>query len=282
MKHRILLLALVLAGGSAFAQSEIMSFLSFGFNARHETRGKTSYDYYYFFGFDGYSEALIYNDRWVEFGIGSMTFYPNGRIANGFPPYEYRRYTGQDNSAGYERMIPTQGYMGEEHILSNNGKLVYIAQTDARQPLMIADKIEHTAQSLTVYYTYNGISFRDRYYDIDRAQLLNLFLEGYVALIGEIHAMVNEGGYERGRLSEIIEPVFQRRTTRELAIFRNCLYAIKGMRFTTASWADFFNQYLPAYRAQYTNAEVTTMFNDNERWLLNLVIEQENRRSSRP
>lgn len=278
MKKLTLVFILMALGGLAFAQSEIMSFLSLGFNARQITWGDNVYDDYYFFGFDGYSEAFIYGDR-LELGLGSMTFYPNARIIYGFPPYEYRRYAGQDNSTGYERLVPTQGYSGEEHKVTANGRLVYWALTDERDPVNVAENIEQNAQGVTVSFSYNGTSYRYRYYNIPRAQLLDLYLEYYVKLVRDILELINENEYQfqRERLSEIILPVFQRRTAREMAIFRNGMYAIKGSRFTNASWTDFFNKYLPDYRARYTSAEVNNMFNENEQWLLDMVIQHEYR-----
>jgi hypothetical protein len=75
-----------------------------------------------------------------------------------------------------------------------------------------------------------------------------------------------------------IIPIIGGRTARELAIFRNCLYAIKGYKFANSTWTDFFNDYLAGYIGQFSNDKVTEMFTDNEKWLLNLVIQHENGR----
>jgi len=68
------------------------------------------------------------------------------------------------------------------------------------------------------------------------------------------------------------------RTERELAIFRNCLFAIKGYKFSNNTWTDFFNKYLVGYSGKFTNDKVMTMFSVNEKKLLDLIIRYENRR----
>jgi hypothetical protein len=63
-----------------------------------------------------------------------------------------------------------------------------------------------------------------------------------------------------------------------LAIFRNCLYAKYDYRFSSASWTEFFEKYLPNYRARYSNSEVAEMFTEADKWILDLIIQYENRR----
>jgi len=272
MKKTILVFIFIMINNFAFSQSDAIKFLSMGFNAVNDYKGNTSY---YFYGYDEYSEALI--NYYIGLSTGKPgTFYPNGDIINGFPPSEYSRYNGQNNSIGYYWHIPAQGTYGEEHKIEN-GKLEYWALTEMWNefeggPYLTAWKIEQNDQGITIYNS-DGIRIR-RYYNVSKTEVLDQFLLKYVELICTINELVNKNGQGH----DLIIPVLQGRTARELAIFRNCLFAIKGYRFTNPSWAEFFTKYLKNYKAQYSNAEVLAMFTENENWLLDLVLQYEKRR----
>jgi hypothetical protein len=283
MKKMLFLTIFIMVNSLLSSQSEIMRFISMGFNALNDQRDSVSYYDYYFYGFEDFSEAFIFSDR-IELNLGSMTFYPNARIIHGFPPYQYRQYSGQNNSIGYERIIPTQGFMGEEK-KHENGRLVYWALTDGRIPYTTVEKIQQNDVNVIINFRVdaaNEISFQHRYYNISQNELLDMFLIKYVELICTINQMLSGSygngfyNYDNEQLHEIINPIFQGRTARELAIFRNCLFAIKGYKFSNPSWTEFFNKYLPDYNDRYSNAEVMEMFTDNERWLLDLIIHHEN------
>jgi len=272
MKKIMFVLILILINNFVFSQSDAMQFLSMGFNAVEDYRGDTSY---YFYGYDEYSEALI------NFYIGLSTekpgtFYPNGNIIHGFPPSEYRSYSGQNNSVGYYWYIPTQGTYGEEHKFEN-GRLVYWALTEMWNefeggPYIATEKIEQNAQGIIIYNS-DGIRIR-RYYNASKTEVLDQFLTKYLELICTINELVNESGLEH----DLIITILQGRTARELAIFRNCLFAIKGYRFANSTWTEFFNKHLKNYKAQHSNAEVAAMFTENEKWLLDIVLQFEKRR----
>jgi hypothetical protein len=255
-----------------FSQSDVMQFFSMGFNARANSSGDTAY---YFYGYEGYSEAFVF-DTQIRLSTGEpRTFYPNGLITYGFPPYEYIRYSGQNNSIGYENILPTIGYYGEEHKFEND-KLVYWALTNEKRPYTTLERIEQSDQRIIIYVLNGKQGFHYRYYNISRTELLDQFLKRYVELICIINKMVNDNSQDY--VYDLIIPVLQGRTARELAILRNCLFAIKGYKFSNSTWIEFFNKYLESYRPQYSNAEVIAMFTNNEKWLLDLVIQYENRR----
>jgi hypothetical protein len=271
MKKIIFAFIFIMMNQFVFSQSEAMRFLSMGFNACSRIEGEINY---YFYGYDDYSEALIFSTH-IRLSTGEPGgFFPNGLIEYGFGSYKYRRYNGQNNSIGYEHIVPTIGDYGEEHKFEN-GKLVYWALTaDGRRPYTVLEKIEQNAQAITIYAKNGDRSIRERYYNISRTKLLDIFLEKYVELIYKVNEMVNEDNDNK----EYIMPLLQGRTSRELTIFRNCLYAIKGYKFANSTWTEFFNKYLNGYNGRYTNDEVTSMFTNNEKWLLDLIIQYENKR----
>jgi hypothetical protein len=273
---------------SVFSQSEVMRFLSMGFNAMDELRfNNATYTTYYFYGYNQYSEAII--DGGVSLSIDEPgVFYPNGPRLE-FTPNKYTRYTGKNNSIGYFWHVFIQGSTGMEYKFEN-GKLVYWARGKDYwgeglefkwDQYTILRKIEQNNQSITVYYTLSGndkIS-SDRYYNISKTELLDIFLKRYTELINDINENLQEYiDNFRNDFEENILLLIKGRTSRELAIFRNCLYAIKGYKFANPAWTEFFNKYLDGYNGRYTNDEVTTMFTENEKWLLDLIIQHENRR----
>jgi hypothetical protein len=65
-------------------------------------------------------------------------------------------------------------------------------------------------------------------------------------------------------------------TKYELAIIRNCLFAKHGYDFQTEPWKRFMETYYSSnYKGMYTNAEVLERFSDNEKGLLNSILEYE-------
>jgi hypothetical protein len=273
MKKILFVVIFTISYQLAFSQSEAIKFLSMGFNASSDSGGGNEY---FFFGYEGYSEAFIYNSS-IRLSTGEPeTFFPNGLITYLFSPYKYYRYNGKNNSIGYENHVATIGNFGEEHKFEN-GRLVYWALTDHREPYLIAERIEQNNQSITVFYSDSRGNYESRYYNIPKNELLDIFLKKYVWIICEASKMVNEYSNVNEIYNEIV-PLIEGRTARELAIFRNCLYAIKGYRFANSTWTDFFNKYLEGYRGQFSNDEVTAKFTNNDKWLLNLVSQHENGR----
>jgi hypothetical protein len=275
MKKIIFLFIFIIMGQFVFSQSEIMQFFSMGFNTENDSRGNGPS--YHFYGYDDYSEAFIYGSS-IQLSTGEpRTFYPNGLITYLFPPNVYYPYDGQNNSVGYYSTVPSVGAVGGVEHKFENGRLVYWALTYDFQPFTTLERIEQNSQGITIYYKESGENFQCKYYNIPRMELLDLYLKKYVWIICATNEMVNE--YDNVNvIYDSIIPLLQGRTPRELAILRNCLYAVKGYRFANSTWTDFFNKYLDGYRGRFSNDEVTAMFTKNEKWLLDLVIQHENRR----
>jgi hypothetical protein len=253
-----------------YSQSEVMQFLSMGFNTKDWKGNKT----YYIYGHENYSEAIINDNMYssgLQLSIGtSNTFYPNWDLK--YSPCEYIRYNGKNNSIGYYYNQANNGVFSKEYKLED-GKLVYWAtylQTVYGDdiPHFTLEKVEQNSQGIKIYFSRFGEGIEcDSYYDISKTELLDIFLKKYVKLIGEITEYINKNNNFEEHLTTLIKG----RTSRELAIFRNCLYAIKGYRFANSAWTTFFNKYLDNYEAQYSGNEVTALFTEDEKWLLSLI-----------
>jgi len=282
MKKIFFIFILTMINSFLYSQSDAIKFISMDFNAKQDYRGVLVY---YFYGFNDYSEAIIFDDHIRLSTKTRGEFYPNGNIRHGFSPYTYNRYKGQNNSIGYYWHIPTQGSTAMEYKYEN-GRLVYWALGEGlqygRTPDTSLKKVDQNKQSITIYYNYGDVSYSEKYYNIPRTELLEKFLNSYVKIICEI---IDIGNTDRKYIStfennfnEYISLLISSRTKQELAIFRNCLYAIKGYKFSNFTWTIFFNKYLDNYYGRYTNDEVKIMFTENEKWLLDLIIKYENGR----
>jgi len=282
MKRTFFIFILAMMNSFLYSQSDAIKFISMGFNAEQNYRGELDY---YFYGFNDYSEAIIYNDHIRLSTKTPGEFYPNGHIEHGFSPYTYNRYKGQNNSIGYYWHIPTLGSYAMEYKIEN-GKLIYWAVGEGLQygqpPYSKVEKIEQSIQSITINFIVNGYNYSEKHFNISKTELLDIFHKNYVKIICEI---IDIGNTDRkysynfeDNYNEYISLLISSRTSRELAIFRNCLFAIKGYKFTNSTWTEFFNKYLSKYEGKYTNDEVKAVFTENEKWLLDLIIKNENGR----
>jgi hypothetical protein len=273
MKKIMFLFIFSIINQFVFSQSEAMRFFTMGFNARNYFRGTGTV--YFLYGHEDYSEAFVFENS-LELSTGNSSFYPVGRLNYLFPPNTQMPYNGQNNSIGYQWVSPGVGYVGEEHKIEN-GRLVYWAVTEGCMPYGTSERIEQNNQRILIDLNFNsGGNIQVMYYNVSMNEVLDLFLKNYIKLIIQANEMVNDHNINENQ--EYITPLLQGRTTRELAIFRNCLYAIKGYKFTNSTWTEFFNKYLHGYNARYSNDEVMALFTENEKWLLNLIIQYENRR----
>jgi hypothetical protein len=277
MKKIIFLVICTMASQLLFSQSEVMEFYSMGFNTLwQENNGYTTH---YFYGYEDYSEAFIFgfsieSGALVELSTGYPgTYYPFRNI--GLSAYSYFRYDGQNNSIGYASSW--ENYCNGMEYRFENSRLVYWALAggnsyDSMIPYPISDKIEQSNQGITI----STNSSQYRYYNISRTELLDIFLKNYVDLLCKAIREANEWSNFSGNSDWLILDLLDGRTARELAIFRNCLYAIYGYKFSNSSWTEFFEKYLADSRAQYSNAEVTDMFTNTDKWILDLIIRHEN------
>ena len=273
--------------------SSAIKFLSMGFNASSvdftATRsdfsdGYFSYNSFYFYGYEGYSEAIMsISDDYIELSTNKLdTFYPQQLLRYMLSPHSYTQYQGQNNSIGYSTWTGAAVEAGMEYKFEDN-KLVYWARSSDYEPYSTLEKIEQHQDSIIIRVSDERGIFLNKYFNIPDDELLDLFLKKYVKLICEYNDIANE--YDN--LDEFqkfidysyyIMSLLGGRTARELAIFKNCLFAIKGCRFENSEWTAFFEKYLEGYKGYYTDEAVMTMFTENEKGLLDLVVQFENQR----
>jgi hypothetical protein len=146
-----------------------------------------------------------------------------------------------------------------------------------------------------IIYNSNGLnvnfdSFLIKLYNIPEAELIDIFLKEYVKDIFELlldNKNLNriKNDYNSNRYNEILSgnyndilrllPFLKKQ---ELAIIRNCIYAKYRFSFQTPYWRDFFQKYyISNYNGTNNNAKVIEQLSDNEKWLLELIIEYEKR-----
>lgn len=256
---------------------QVTQFLSMGFN--------TFYDpffdkpTYYFYGYDDYSDAMIDHRGVLLLSTDRVGLYMPSPIFTPLPE-TYKQYNGQKGSIGYSAFLGASDDQGLEYIFEN-GKLTYWSKSLNFRTYTIVKKIEQTGNRIIIYASTSSGERKYEYYNIPRMELLDKYLKCYV---GAIYAIVNNNDYEyycnisdHSEESDI-RRILAGRTKRELAIFRNCLFAIKGLKFQTQTWTDFFSIYLNNYNGIYSNDEVMKMFTNDEKWLLDLIIQYENSR----
>jgi hypothetical protein len=254
-----------------FSQSDVMRFLSLGFN----TEGTS----HFFFGFEGYSEALLIGP-YMQLYIGDGLFYSWVNISQEILPTKFSFSHGLNNTIALNWNLIAFGVVGQIQRFENN-RLVYWAWTEGyRGPTTtILESIEQSEERIII--TVRSVDdpariFRLTYHNIPANEVLDLFYRRYIQLICSVVEMVNITYYAND-ISNVVSLVLQGRTARELAIFRNTLFAMRGLRFQTQAWTDFFTQHLAGYNGRYTSDEVIAMFTENEYWLLNVIIQHENR-----
>jgi len=281
MKRLVFAFVFLMLNSFLFPQSDVMRFLSLGFNVEEFSvvgRSGKNMDYF-FFGFEDYSEAFIYGTT-LFLNVGDGLYYSSGYIRSCLPPTQYSFFYDSNNTIGLYWDSPGFGELGQIQRFEN-GKLIYYALTYGRRNTAssILENIDQDAQRIIIRIRSvedPEILMQSIFYNIPANELLDLFYRAYIELIRSVIDGVNEySGVDE--ISNEVSLLLQGRTARELAIFRNSLFAIKGLRFQTQSWVDFFNRHLIGYNGQYTNTEVMAMFTDNEQWLLNLILQYENR-----
>jgi hypothetical protein len=258
-KYILFVITFIVLTSSVFGQ--YFDYVSLGYNTTETIRdnGEINIHYYLTKNTD-YSKMAIY-----PWGGEDLMFEEN------INDYIYIRYfEGIRSFYSYRKL--NEGYysMGLSQIRRIiNGKLVYV-ELDSDGEKTFASKIEYTETDLTVYLD-NG--FKTRYYNIPENQLLDKFLTLFVKNV--FYIIDNISNY-RSNYEDDILSLLRNLKQKELAIFRNCLFAKHQYTFQQPIWKEFIIKYYNnSYHGIYSNSEVIDRFNDNERWLLNLIQQYE-------
>jgi hypothetical protein len=249
---------------------------------------------YYFYGFDNYSEAVIWQNtgdypHWVKKNFWTLqigqrnsnnfiTFgggYPENNFSGDQPYYEYRLRNNtidEFNIVYYNR--------GNKYIDRETYDIEY-----ENNRLIISTRDVSDGTMPPRFYIFHNTS---------REELLRIYLTNFLKSIDyiinrewivrnrDVSARdVGDGSnvLEKEYSMEDVNNILRILTKYELSIFRNYMYARHNYSFRTNSWNIFFSQY---YRQNYngtrTNEEVMLIMTDYERSILEMVIENENRR----
>ena len=129
MKKAVFLVLISLVGMQAFPQ--VLQHLSMGYNSFYDSSlGNTTY---YFYGYEGYSEGIIWHNGNVALSTREPGHYEPGSFGRGYPlSVSYKEYQGRNNSIGYSafmsavadqgleyRLTVTDWFIGLERVISN-------------------------------------------------------------------------------------------------------------------------------------------------------------------
>jgi len=283
----ILFIVFTLNAQTSNNTDSIMSHLSIGYqyNTLTHAQGTLEWDFpypltqHYFFGFNGYSNAIL----------SEFTFYARDTSK------EIVHWTLRLFSRDGNKYITFGGNVKDANI---NYKM-----TNVRISYWSAGWSESSRVSIEIKYGQNNeiqIVTRDPsdgtmppnlfcYINIPREELLEKYLKLYLDGIDYIldkkwetrikgvafwtDKNIIEKRYDND--ASIIESL-NGRTARELAVFRNYIYVRHNYRFSSNEWNTFFRTYYKNdYNGNKTNDEVLNTLTEREKHILELVIEQE-------
>lgn len=295
----IVALFLISICGEIFSQSDSLFHRTIGygyntFSIEYQIRGSGAFPIYYFFGFDDYSEAIMWENsgdypHWVvknfwTLQIGTrnsnqfITFgggYP-GIDANGFKPY-YEYQLQNDRIVDFNIISVYDGNISREsyNIESNVDKIIISTRdiSDGTMPPRFYIFSNTPREELLRIYLMNYLNGIDYILDkqwVERNRGISIKdTQGY----SRINVIENEYSIEN------TNRILRNLTKRELSIFRNYMYARHNYAFRTATWNNFFIEYFSQnYNGTRTNDEVMTLMTEYEKTILNMVIEIENQK----
>jgi hypothetical protein len=291
LKKVIICLFLIFIGVFNYAQTSnndnIMSHLSINNQYNTLTHGQGNFEWYspysntqhYFFGFDGYSNAILSeSDYYVRESRETLVHW----TLRLFSRNRYVTFGGgvPENINGIEdtrikyrfsgRLIHWEGTARESIEIGyrNNNEIHIVTRnpTDGTMPPNLFCYINIPREELLGKYLKLYLEGID--YILDKKWLTRV--KG-VAFYTDRNIL--EKRYDNDAL--IVEGL-NGRTARELAIFRNYIYARHNYRFRSDEWNIFFRTYYKVnYNGSRTNDEVMNTLTDHEKRVLELVIEQE-------
>lgn len=237
---------------------------------------------YYFFGFNGYSNAII-NENGVENTVlkdvqyGWWTLRLTTSTGN-----QYITFGGGDPE--------NINSIEDTHIVYNmvNGKLNHWEYYDRVSSDVVYTK--NNEINIVSWDTSDGSMppHLHCYINTPQEELLKLYLKLYLEGIDYIldrewETRIKYKWYEYRLIEKrydndtaILESL-NGRTARELAIFRNYIFARHNYRFSSDEWNAFFRTYYKNdYNGTRTNADVMNILTEHEKYVLDLVVKQGN------
>lgn len=282
IKCIIITLYALLLCSRAFSQSDSLAYRSIGYryNTVSDNYAYIGGDYpkyptYYFFGFDDYSEAIMWES--INDGFWTLQLKSEGNqfetFGGGFPEtrdnefkIHYYTYNLQN-----DRMVSFRIGSRISYNIENNVDIISI---DTRE--------EADGSMPPRNYTF---------YNIPRDQLLKIYLTNFLKGIDYIldKEWLNNDialkdtrdwrlyiAKEKKYTIADIDRILKGLTRHELSIFRNYMFARHGYRFRAETWNEFFREYyMGDYVETRTNDEVMEIMTEYEKAILNMVIEVE-------
>jgi hypothetical protein len=274
----------------------IFSFLFIQFNLLAvEPYDAREYLEYTSFGYNAVETTHTQGDKSIDFYMLNNPLYSNMKIWD----FDY----GQDSASplspilGTERYHLMEGYTENGHPFLREWPLTeglnhyydrykggftgpegagFMYTTDRTKRMITAWYVSRYRESETAAKSirYNpvgsvtvdfGDGFTKRFYNIPKQELIDMYLAAFTQTA-------------RRYLNRLVDETLQGRTKEELAIIRNCIFAKYNYAFQTPKWRQFMLSYYDTnYEGRYTNQEVMDMLSDNEKRLLEKIIEYENR-----
>lgn len=274
----------------------IMSHLSIGNQYNTLTHGQGNFEWYYpypytqhyFFGFDGYSNAILseseYYEREKREDIVHWTLRLFSRNGNRYITFGGGR---SENINNVEE--------AKINYKMSNGRVTYWSEGRSENA-RVSTEIKYRQNNeihIVTFLPSDGTMPPNLfcYKNIPKEELLGKYLKLYLDGIDYILDKKWETrikGFAYWTNENILEKKYDNdasiieslngRTARELAIFRNYIYARHNYKFNSDEWNTFFRTYYKDdYNGTKTNDEILNTLTEHEKHILELVIEQERR-----
>ncbi|MDR1212159.1 MAG: YARHG domain-containing protein [Spirochaetaceae bacterium] len=279
--------------------SQLFEFQSLGYNTREIkslSSGRLLVKEYFLVNSDTYSNWHIYDtaNAWQD---NSLRFEEsiNGRVmVQSFcRSYYVAEYFISENELAHKITFSSffrSVLSEEEHTIIDNRITEF--QTKDGSHIERSTEIAESENGVRITtvdnnYGYSGSREPGRmefyFYNSDPLFVVEIFLHRYTELCKTLlqadknnYLRTYKEDYERNNEASYIIRFLRCGTAEELAILRNCIFAKYGYNFQTRKWLDFFNTYYASnYRGALTNSEVLALLTEEERWLLNLILQYE-------
>jgi hypothetical protein len=239
---------------------------------------------YYFYGFDEYSNAIIWQDYDGFWTLQMSTYRDRDKFitfGNGYPLntnytiyYDDYEENGKIKVSAFMGASSDQGY----EYSTKAGKLVYWATSHDLSPQNIAQKIHETDEQIEIDTGKNTYV----YSNVEKEKLFDFYISIYLRNIDYIFGGYDDKAspvmrkeYSINNMWYLLENIDEL-TGRELAIFRNYIFARHNYRFQSSEWNSFFKKhYKSDYNGTKSNNEVMELLTDYEKMVLSLIIESE-------